>query len=730
MRSALLTFACGVTAFAFPIQAADLLPNDYPGLRGPDGKLIAAVAGHLGQNLRSYDIPVDQEMLKKRNNFGYTPEDIQKYFTVPLHMTLDETGMDKSFFKPVPGPGIHPRVIFNPEDVPLIRERLTKTQTGKSVYAAILSHIQDILTGPKARFGKEYQALAAGDAKTIDTYTLSYNDLKKKYPTDTFPEPDPKTNSNGGRPLQFDSTIGFTTTYEAFRCLIDDDQEGGKKVAGVITSLAQIQDVEWASEVAKAKPEEKNDFRITGLAASFQGTLGLDYDFAYNFMTADQRNRVRTFLSHCTNGYTTQGAETLRAPHTGSSNWISWSCRFLFPLCAIEGEPGYDPQAYKNASTAQLNYINAIFPSGEGFEGWGKSFMLLEHLAIMAKRGQNIVGSTKIRAAYNDYFMASLCPWGNGFTFCDSLAGSGGKIARNADVMMYHAFFPNDVAGDFLWRNQIDGDYNSPGVTLVNTHHPFSVMDSLCLAIFATDFTGSSWDEQQAQATQGRPLTYFGQDTGNLITRSAWTKDALYLNYLTRTIPGGHQYSDRGHFSLYGNGRFWSIYHFFRQVGVQYLPKNRSVLLADDQGPSVLEARCADLQDKPLATFTVTDLKNTWDYQDTGIVKPDKGATIVSNPFSYNDFRLIKSPLPWMNYPVAFLPNWYTSNRPDEKEGLHFFKKYDVKKAFRTAGLVRGIHPYAIIIDDLQLDGNPHHYDWGMILADDVVGGAVKVTSV
>ena len=718
----------GLLAFIPRARGAELLPNDYPGLRGSDGKLIPAVSDYLGKDLVSYDLPVDTDMIQRHNNFGYSPEEIQKYFTVPLHLTLDETGMDKSYFKPVPKPGVHPRVIFNPEDVPLIKARLANTQAGKVIWTTITTHILDTLTGPKAQFGKEYDALAAGDPKTIDMYTLSYNDLVKKYPNDTFPKPDPTTNPKGDKPLTLDGNVGFTTMYEAFRCLLDDDKEGGKKVSAVITTLSKIADIQLTEIIAKAKPEDKNDFRVTGLGPSYQGTLGLDYDFAYNFMTDDQRNVVRSFLAHCTNGITTQGAETLRTLHCGSSNWISWSCRFLFPICAIEGEPGYDPQAYKNASTAQLNYIHAIFPSGEGFEGWGKSFMFLEHMTIMAKRGQNIIGSTKVRAAYNDYFAASLNPWGDGFTFCDSLAASGSKVARNADVLMYHAFFPNDVAGDFLYRNQLDGNYNSDALTKINTHHPFLVMDALCCAIFATDFSTTSWDDEHAKFSNGRPLTYYGEDTGNLITRSSWDKNALYLNYLTRTIPGGHQYSDRSHFSLYGDGRFWSIYHFFRQVDAQYLPKNRSVLLADDNGPSVLEARCADLQDKPLATFTVTDLKNTWDYQDAGIVKPPAGTEIVANPFTYNDFRLHKSPMSWMDYPIAFLPNWYTSAKPEDKDTKRFYKKYDVKKAYRTAGMVRGTHPYSLIVDDLQLDDQPHNYDWGMILADDVVLGSVKTT--
>jgi hypothetical protein len=43
-----------------------------------------------------------------------------------------------------------------------------------------------------------------------------------------------------------------------------------------------------------------------------------------------------------------------------------------------------------------------------------------------------------------------------------------------------------------------------------------------------------------------------------------------------------------------------------------------------------------------------------------------------------------------------------------------------VRRAFRTAGLVRGKHPYALIVDDIQKDEKPRAYDWGMILEDDL----------
>ena len=83
-----------------------------------------------------------------------------------------------------------------------------------------------------------------------------------------------------------------------------------------------------------------------------------------------------------------------------------------------------------------------------------------------------------------------------------------------------------------------------------------------------------------------------------------------------------------------------------------------------------------------------------------------------------------------MNYPIGHLPNWYTSEKPQPNDDLAWYKAHDVKKAFRTAGIVRGTHPYALIVDDLQLDDKTHAYDWGMILADDLTLGSCKTTDV
>ncbi len=684
------------------VAAESLPPEVYPSLREGD-HLIACVAPFLGQDLKPCVLPIDHEMIKRHKNFGYTDAELQKWFGAPVTITLDETGMQRSFIRPPPAPGVHPRVIFNPDDLPEIRERLAKTAAGKAVMGDIRAHLSATLTGLKAECRADYDKLIAGDQ---------------------------------GAAVWTNGNIPYCLMYEAFRCLVDDDQEGGRRVAAAVTTLAQMDEVKLAENIAKEKAKgakgAPDDWRVVGQGPTHEGTLGLDYDFAYVWMTAEQRATVRQTIAHASAGMTNIGCETLRALHSGTSNWISWSARLIFLAAAIEGEPGGDPETYRRCADAQTNFIASMFATGEAYEGWGKNFMFMEHLIIMAKRGREVIASAAIRAAYNDCFVASMNPWGDAFTFCDSLGGTGNKISRNADVMIYHALFPKDVSGDFMYRNQLGGDYANITGGRVNTHHPFAVMDSLCCAIFATDFTpGATWDSEFAQVTRGRPLTYFSQDTCNLVTRSAWDKDALYLDYLTRAIPGGHVYCDRSHFSLYGLGRYWSIYRVMRQVHEQYLPANRSVLLADGEGPSIAEGRCVQMTDRPLATVIATDLGIAWNWQSKGFAKPPTGVATGALPYTFNDFRLQPSPIAWMGMPLGDLPNWYTSEKPpaDDHERADWYRRaVQVKKAFRTAVLVRGTHPYALIVDDLQKDDQPHAYDWGMILADDLALGSAQRT--
>ena len=652
--------------------------------------------------------PLDMNMAQRNHNFGYSEAEIQQLFNVPLRIDLDRSGLDRTLLKPPPPAGVHPRILFNPEDLPAIRQRSATTACGKLVMGNIRKHLVQQIGTPNAPLRKAYDALANGDTST---------------------------DVAGGNGRNY---IGYVVLYECFRCLLDDDAAGGKKAAAAVTTLAQIAqrgiEIEAAKEKAKANGLP-NDFRVVAQGPTYEGTLGLMYDFTYNWMTDAQRTTVREAIARGSVGMTFIGTETLRSLNTNTSNWIPWSARMMFLCCAIEGEPGYDPAAYGRCVNAMTGFIGFFFDTGEAYEGWGKNFMFMEHLAIMAKRGKDVVASTHLRAAFQNYFIHAMDPWGNAFTVCDSLGGTGSKIGRNADVVIYHSLFPNDLAGEFVYRNQVSGDYtNLTEKDRINTRHPFAVTDPLCCVVFANDFDSKlSWDADFRRTVQNRALTSFSEDTGNLMTRSQWSPDALYLNYLNRSVPGGHRYSDRSHFSIYGLGRYWGIYKPLRQVREHYMPQNRSVVLIDGAGPSVPPAKCVAFQDNPLATFVATDLRVPWNYVSNYIFPSPNRKSIVKLPYSLNSFRLHPKPVAWMDIPLDDMPDWLTSQKPaplNNPNPSAFWTKRDpgIQRAFRTAGLVRGPHPYVLIVDDIQQDEQVHNYSWGMTLADDLALGSSKLT--
>jgi hypothetical protein len=480
---------------------------------------------------------------------------------------------------------------------------------------------------------------------------------------------------------------------------------------------------------------------VVAQGPTIEGTLGLMYDFAYKWMTEEQRTTCRKALVKATAGMTTIGCETLHALQTNSSNWISWSGRMIFCAAAIEGEEGYDPLTYKRASDAMTGYVGAYFDTGEAYEGWGKNFTFMEHLVIMAKRGKDVLASKHLRAAYQRYYVAAMNPWGadekgNGFTFCDSLGGTSNRVSRNADVMAYRFFFPKDPAADFVYRTQINEDYtNLTEKNGVNIRHPFGYTDALVCALYATDFDEKkTWEQAKAEVVKGKPLSLFSEDTCNLITRSSWEGDALYLNYLNRAVPGGHQYSDRSHFSLYADGRYWGIYQTLRQVNEQYMPYNRSVVMNGEDGPQTAPARCAAYSDTAEATFIATDIKPAWDWIDARWTPVKDKSKLENHPYSYNDMRLHRSALPWMEIPMTQLPDWYNSEKPASKGAVAvgqapwYRRENPVKYAYRTAGLVRGKHAYAVVVDDLARGTAASEWTWNMTVAKDVAVTSARLT--
>lgn len=698
MRTArLLAFLLACTGAAF---ASQLPPDVYPGLRGADGKLLPGVAGHLGRDVRVLELPLDEEMVRRNERFGYSAAEIAEMFPHPRRVVLDESGLDRSVIAPPPAPGIHPRVLFNPDDLPGIRTRLD-TQFGSAVMGGIRKGLTAQLTGPSAKFGPAYEKLAVGEV-----------------------------------PPDSDNQIAYLLMYEAFRCLVDADEAGGRKAASAITTFSQIvsKDLETARRKAAPGPIDlsdpaadppRYDARTVAQEATREFSLGLSYDFAHGFMTPAQRDAVRAVLADATGGLTALGAEALPAKFTGCSYWNAWVARALFALAAIEGEPGFDAEAFGRLARTQTSFIDAMLSSGDAFEGWGKNFVAPELLVVLAKRdpAANRLGHTSLRAFFNSHLPAVMLPWGGGFSFVDSWGQSASLLTRTSDAVVYRAAFPSDPAAGWIFRQQV----GKPDTVakLFNPRHFLAVYDALLCAIFASDPPEESASREACVAD--RPLSLFCEDTGNLSARSSWKPDALYLGHLNRALAGGHPVADRSHFNLYSHGRIWSLYAPVRDLPAQWGPDVRSVVLADGLSPSTAEARCVDHREGPGFSLVATDLSNAWNFQTDRLVKAPAGTAFGAKESPLNAFRLHPSKEPWMNVPIGRLPDWYTSRKPGTGAAgggaarADWYRRLSVKHAFRTSVLVRNRKPFVLVCDDVRLDDASHAFIWGMTLPPDVL---------
>ena len=648
------------------------------------------------------------DMIRQQGYFDYAPEEVAEQFHHSITLRYDFRGFDPQSVQAPPPPGAHPRVLFGPDELPALREQLKTTVPGQKIMAAIRKELDGNIRKAGSATTQGYQDLIAGK-------------------TDV--------------PIHKNISIAYAAAYEAFRCLVEEDDAAGRDVAKAITTIARIDQAVFEQSIAEFKAKnpdaERIDFRLTTKHSSHNGMLGLMYDWAYGWMDDQQRQTVREAIALASSNMTLQGAQTLRTPRTSGSNWISWTARLVTLCAAIEGEPGYDATSYEHAVNAMKWFFAlSVLPDGESMEGWGKQFLMAELAYMMARRGEPILMLQNVKqGTFRNFWLHALNPWGRTgneglyggpFTFYDSQGGTDNNIQSLSDVLVYKKLYPEDPYIDFIYRNAVGEDYASYSGR-VNLRHHFSTYTGLSMAIFAATFDESkTWDQARDEITEDAPLTYYGSDTGTMITRSGWDNDALYLYSLTRNITGGHRYADRGHFNVYADGRHWGIYHKMRQVREAYWPMNRSVVLVDGLGPSIAPGKSIRFKDEPLSTFSAGDYKITYDYSSNYLFPSKDRDAIVALPYSYNDFRLTPSDRPTWSIPIEQRPDWYTSRKPKPIEArphpnsLWTQREIPMEKAFRSTGMVRGPHPYILIVDDIQKDDTERAYQWGMTLARDV----------
>jgi len=664
---------------------------------------------------------------------GYTVQEIEKYFP-PIEkwiLTPAVGGLASSFasdrFKAPPKPGIHPRIYFGPDEIPAIRRRFKDTHVGKLQYQAIRGRLlqvspkredwESVPYKPKGADIERYRKRGYGIQPRMGfrgPWVGGWiNELATgKVPGDMEKDWHEKPSRTGRHYLM------HLLPYEAFRCLIDDDPAGGKRTGSALATLAG----RFAKDMDKWTAT--NDWqRIYQLISS--QSLGLTYDWAHKWMTQAQRKTVRNCIAGILKDKTYISLDHLPAFPGNTSNWDMIHANMLPMALSIEGEEGSDPAVYKRMVQGLKKWVYiAAGPQGAPFEGLNKSFYGARWYGALAMRGEPLIGTIYSKNHARKFLLHTMLPWGGQHVFETCTA------PLRKDIRHFKYAHPSDPVIDLLYAATVREDFKDGAVgswpNCRTTYPPpwnlYIADDPIGAAGGKYDFD-KAFDRVMAGLTGKEPLGYYSDYRGLMTARSGWDREAAFLYFEPRNVPGGHTRASRNEFVFAALGRLWA----HRTAEVEDTSEFHSVVLVDGKGQGKSGGRCPSgrtvaLDDNPSATFAAADA--AWAYSHLLVTadRVKKGAVPV--PVTPNDSRLHKSPLPWMDQPWSFLPNWMTGFKPAPKRdpgGHGYWIDYNpVRYAYRTCGLVRAKLPYAIIVDDIRKDDEEHTYTWLMQIPDDL----------
>ncbi|MDC7693699.1 hypothetical protein PQU94_05320 [Asticcacaulis sp. DXS10W] len=627
----------------------------------------------------------------------------------------DRRGFRADRVTAVPKAGVHPRILFSPSDVPVIRKRAETTEAGRQLLANLRRKTDRFLR-------------AEGQWTTLFYTHLSRGDLAAARSLAAAKGPLPQVGHY--KPWL------YAVVLELFDALIFNDTDKGQKAASALATYVEMvrPDLETAlsgdmnDDVWRAKTSGP----ITGSPKSNQGLrdglayhlVGYGYDFGHAFMTPQQRDTVRRTISLATKGRLFMGA---RLPHHFRNwNWIMVAMQQPLLALAIEGEEGYDPRVVKLGFEIARDYLTyGISPSGMMTEAIGYSqfgFVWGAPLFVAAtRRGENLLTHGHHRATL-DWYLQALTPAQTNWIS----HGDGGDTGPSLwTVSMWHHHFPDDPRVSVLWsllmRSASGGEGAAPsaaGNILAGDVHLIEPL------IWAQDVAPVMPTEV---ADLKLPLSLHDPLRGSLMSRSGWTRDAAQVQFECRidSVGASHEHADRGHFTFSALGRDWGKDNF-RSVE----SRHHSTILIDGVGQGYWPGpgEWLDFQETPDYVRAACDCKPAYDW-----FWPKQ--ILTEDPDRFERFKYAR----WADYKTeaqkfqrdyAGVPR----ERDTRPSVVAFWKGFEqgdprlwdedgwpvrlphnqVQKAFRSILFARKLRPWLLVSDDIAKDDESHLYEWMM----------------
>lgn len=610
----------------------------------------------------------------------------------PPARASEDPAIDKDgvrVFSQVPAVGVHPRVLMSPEDLPAWRDHVVTTYRGKTFFA------------------KRYESLLIRKLAQIEM-TLSGQEL-----LDAYPHKDPGSNHH--------------LLFATMDIIYHRDQVQAQTVCRALANFARVilarseLDPDWGTITQDIGDIEG----LQGIAAGLGhlwlrggADFALSYDYLYSYLSPEQRQLCRRALSVATRDLVTWGMGFPRG--RAVSNWVGYHGELGPMLLAIEGEEGFRAKKWDMFKTAIRNWVEVQIYEGGGAneDGYVGNLALREGqftLIAMARRGENLYRTPALQN-YWKWAVLSLVPGeDSGRTVGYSSAGL--DPYESSPVLARWAM-PGNTYLNYYFRQFKGEDYRR------NERWQYAQMSTL--------FCMNWQDSEKLPLRLGAldlPLTTVFEPQGLFITRSDWSNDAAYLNMLARHDAwyDRHENVDRGRFVFAALGRRWAV---DRPWGQATQSQDHSLVHIDGQAqaeaqvgrgkaPHANLVAHADLGGgAPILSYAIMDLSNAYNWLWAhSWNQPGPGWEPETRSFESLGW-------PWQRpgQPPALHGHDHEDSPQYNFRGCNLWRlpNNPVAYCWRTGLLVRGEHPYTLMVDDVKKDSASHTYSWMMPLPDDV----------
>jgi hypothetical protein len=660
----------------------------------------------------------------------------------------------------VPPPGVYPRVLFSPEDVPVIAARIKNSPLGQMSLAEVEYLLKKSWLDPKTSDGGIFDTLASDNFRT-----LKWDDkIPPNAPFGAVPHL-----FAGQKPGITNSHVAYVPeclNVIAFYSLITGDDALGKKVATAIANYYTLREplvdeMNAMSDTELSTQITMPDGRVVNNNGSMSTTnwremhgivaymnLGLSLDFAGKWMTPEQRDTMRRVIVKATYGRRAHGSDG--PVRHRDINHITWDLPNFVALCAIEGLPGFDPEPFAADKLTIRAFLEwGIDPDGVIYESNGKTSGGNQHhllaMIALARRGENLFGHPHYRKLA-DAQALSTSPNGEVIVNSGTQYGTFSRDHFSTQYLLeYASFFPGDKGAQYLLTNaskRTSGDavFLEGGIGAVDMEKfKAGFADRKRMRLPSVTYPGFVravlFDTQIVPTTReesGLPIDFVAPTHGVFSAYSSNQPDATWIHMLVRPdhyLGAGHHHSDAGMFHFSGLGVNWFTESPMSQA---YDGKYHNQVLVDgmsepNQNPDWVfglayqaAAKWVGAETSPQLSQAHADLTDSYTYrwftQIAQVWEPGRAAMKpefdpsprIAELFAGTARYKRRHWWPTSNY-VNYMPTCRALSNPMEY-------------VYRTTALVRGDAPFAIVADDLKKDDQPHLYEWTASLN----GGAWK----